>query len=277
MLTLGKTGLGTSRRPTVLRLVAALLALCGAVPAWAQKTGAPEGSVTAATIEFSVGGIDRRAIVVNAAPAGARRPAVIVLHGRMGNAEDMRTRTGFDLLARTHGFTAVYAEGTEFRNGWHAWNTGHLLRRQVKDADDIGYLDALIDRLIADHGADPARIFMTGGSNGGMMTFAYAVARPERLAAVAPVVASMFSCATTPKVPLPILIINGAKDEEVPLAGGMSGNPLVRGAQSEPFKPVREVVDFWVKSNRSVPEGRVVTDGSITTTTHDAGPGGDGS
>ena len=44
-----------------------------------------------------------------------------------------------------------------------------------------------------------------------------------------------------PKVPLPILIINGAKDEEVPLAGGMSASALVRAAQATQFKPVREV------------------------------------
>ena len=135
-------------------------------------------------------------------------------------------------------------------------------------------LDALIDRLIADHGADPARIFMTGGSNGGMMTFVYAVTRPERLAAVAPVVASMFSFDAMPRVPLPILIINGAKDEEVPLAGGMSGNALVRGAQATPFKPVREVVDFWVKANKSTPEGKSTSRGSVTTTTYTAQEGG---
>jgi polyhydroxybutyrate depolymerase len=84
----------------------------------------------------------------------------------------------------------VYAEGTAFGAGRHAWNTGHLLRRQVRDADDITYFDTLIDTIISDHGADPTRIYMTGASNGGMMTFVYAVARAERLAAIAPVVAS---------------------------------------------------------------------------------------
>ena len=46
----------------------------------------------------------------------------------------------------------VYPEGTDFGNKRHAWNTGFLLRRQVRDADDIAYLDTLIDRLIAEHG-----------------------------------------------------------------------------------------------------------------------------
>lgn len=227
-----------------------------------------------AAVSFRVGAAERRAFVTNRPTDGSRRPAVIVLHGGMGSATDMRARSGFDPLARTEGFMAVYGEGTEFNDGMRAWNTGYLLRRQVRDADDVAYLDTLIDVLVADHGADPRRIFLTGGSNGGMMTFAYAVKRPERLAAAATVVASMFSFDAAPDVPLPILIINGAQDEEVPLAGGMSGNPLVRAAQSAPFKPVRDVVAFWVEANGSDPEAVTVVDGTVTTATHAARPGG---
>jgi polyhydroxybutyrate depolymerase len=127
---------------------------------------------------------------------------------------------------------------------------------------------------VRDHGADPARISMTGGSNGGMMTFVYAVARPERLAAIAPVIASMFSFEKVPTVPLPALIINGAKDEEVPLEGGKSKNPLVSRAQATPFKPVADVVDFWVKANKSKTPGITKVDGIVTTTTYPAGEGG---
>ena len=258
-----------ARMPAARTAFAGLIVLVLAIiahPALAQATPGE--------IQLKVAGTDRTAIVVNPAPAGERRPAVIVLHGGMGSAADMRARSGFDPLARAEGFIAAYGEGTEFKDGMHAWNTGYLLRRQVRDADDVAYLDALIDRLVADHGADPARIFMTGGSNGGMMTFAYAVKRPERLAAAAPVVASMFTFETVPKVPLPILVINGAKDGEVPLAGGMSENPVVRNAQSAPFKPVREVVDFWVKANASDPDGKAAVDGTVTTTTHAARAGG---
>ena len=256
----------------IQRIVSVLLALLAFAPA-VRAQAAPQESET---VSFKVGDAERRAILVNAPKAGEKRPVVIILHGGMGSADDMRARSGFDGVAKANGFMAVYAEGTAFGaiEGRHAWNTGHLLRRQVREADDIAYFDGLIDRLIADHGADPARMFMTGGSNGGMMTFVYAATRPERLAAAAPVVASMFSFDVVPKVPLPILIINGAKDEEVPLAGGLSGNALVRAAQATPFKPVREVVDFWVKANRSTSDGAVRTDGSVTTTTYAAGESG---
>jgi len=238
-----------------------------AKPASVPKTASGE-------IKLRVHDTDRRAIFVNAPADGTKRPAVIVLHGGMGSAEQMRATSGFDAVAREEGFLVVYGHGTEFGEGRHAWNTGHLLRRQVRDADDIAYLDALIDAIVRDHGADPARIYMTGGSNGGMMTYVYAVARPERLAAIAPVIASMFSFEKVPSVPLPALIINGARDEEVPLKGGMSGNRLVSRAQATPFKPVAEVVDFWVRANKSTTVGVTKVDGTVTTTTYAAGEGG---
>lgn len=216
----------------------------------------------------------RRAIVVNAPADDSKRPAVIVLHGGMGNAAAMRANSGFDAVARANGFMVIYAEGTGFGNDRHAWNTGFLMRRLVQKADDIAYFDILIDRLVQDYGADSTRICMTGGSNGGMMTFVYATARPERLAAIAPVVASMFSFEQTPSVPLPILIINGARDAEVPLKGGMSENLLVRRAQEAPYKPLSEVVQFWVKANRSQATATVSTTGSVTTTRYPAGPDG---
>jgi polyhydroxybutyrate depolymerase len=211
---------------------------------------------------------ERRAIVVNASDDATRRPAVMVLHGGMGSAAQMRSTSGFDAVAKAHGFMVVYAEGTDFGGGRHAWNTGFLLRRQVKDADDIAYFDTLIDTIIRDHSADPKRIFMTGGSNGGMMTYVYAVTRAERLAAVAPVVASMFTFDVAPAVPLPILIINGAKDEEIPIEGGMSRNPLVRRAQESPYQPLNKVVQFWVRANNSEATPKTVTVGTATTSTY---------
>ena len=225
-------------------------------------------------IAFKVKQQDRRAVIVNSSTDGSKRPVVIALHGGQGSAEIMRGNSGFDPVAKANGFMVVYGEGTDFGGNRHAWNTGFLLRRQVRDADDIAYLDALIDKLISEHNADPTRIYMTGGSNGGMMAFVYAVARSERLAAVAPVVASMFTFDKKPSAPLPILIINGAKDEEVPIEGGMSRNTLVSRAQDAPYKPLKEVVQFWVEANKSQSPADISTKGTVTTTAYSAVAGG---
>lgn len=240
-----------------------------------QQTGpSPPSRKSDLEIQLEVKGKNRRAVVVHAPTDGSKRPAVLVLHGGMGSAAVMQANSGFDPVAKAKGFMVVYAEGTDFGGGRHAWNTGYLMRRMVQGADDIAYFDQLIDRLIDQHGADPNRIYMTGGSNGGMMTYVYAVQRPQKLAAIAPVVASMFSFDTKPATPLPILIINGAKDEEVPIEGGMSRNPIVRRGQQAPFKSIEEVAKFWISANASQAEPLVSVDGTVTTRRYEATEGG---
>lgn len=225
-------------------------------------------------ISVAVEGTQRRAVVVNDLGPGRTTPIVIVLHGGQGSAEAQRERSGFDGLAVSEGFTVVYPEGTEWAPGRHAWNTGFLLRRQVGQANDIAYLDALIDLLIRDHGADPRKIFMTGGSNGAMMTLVYATQRAERLAAIAPVVGAMFSFDAEPTRPLPIMLINGGQDNEVPSEGGFSRNPLVSRNQAAPYKPLAETVRFWTAANRSLTPPVITRNGSVTTSVYRAAPNG---
>lgn len=225
-------------------------------------------------ISVAVDGTQRRAVVVNDLGPGHNTPVIIVLHGGQGSADAQRERSGFDGLAVSEGFTVVYPEGTEWAPGRHAWNTGFLMRRQVGQANDIAYLDALIDLLIRDHGADPRKIFMTGGSNGAMMTLVYATQRAERLAAIAPVVGAMFSFNTKPGRPLPILLINGGQDNEVPSEGGFSRNPLVSRNQAAPYKPLAETVQFWTAANRSLIPPEITRNGSVTTSVYRAAPNG---
>jgi polyhydroxybutyrate depolymerase len=216
-------------------------------------------------LTFMVGTVKRRAILVNEQTGKSPWPAVIVLHGGNGNAEIQRKRTGFDEVAKKEKFTVIYAEGTSWRPGLHAWNTGYLLRRQVGEANDLDYFDTLLDLLIKDYRIDPQNIFMTGGSNGAMMTLVYAVNRAERLAGIAPVVGAMFSFDKKPSRPVPVLMINGKMDNEVPIEGGMSRNPLVRRGQLAPYKPLDETISFWVSINQSQEVPTIQTSGTVTT------------
>jgi polyhydroxybutyrate depolymerase len=230
----------------------------------------PASADDAREISLAIDGTPRRATLVNDFGKGGAVPVVIVLHGGQGSAADQRERTGFDGLAVAEGFTVVYPEGTEWAPGRHAWNTGYLMRRQVGQSNDIAYLDALIDILIRDHSADPRRIYMTGGSNGAMMTLVYATQRAERLAAIGPVVGAMFSFETQPSRPLPIMFINGGQDNEVPSEGGFSRNPLVARNQVAPYKPLAETVQFWVTVNGSLTPPVTTRTGSVTTSVYRA-------
>lgn len=246
-----------------LAILSLLMLLSGTQPAAAADIPATE-------LTFPVGGTKRRAILVNESPGPDLRPAVLVLHGGQGSAEQQRKATGFDKIAVAEGFAVIYAEGTSWGRNFHAWNTGYLQRQQVGEADDIGYFDTLIELLVKYHRIDPRRIYMTGGSNGGMMTFVYAVKRPEKLAAAAPVVGAMFTFDEKPSVPLPIMMINGKQDNEVPIRGGYSDNPLVRRAQEAPYQTLEDTVAFWVSANRSQETGYALTEGTVTTMTYPA-------
>src|SRR5690606_38028487 len=102
---------------------------------------------------------------------------------------------------------------------------GSAYRRGV---DDIGFLDALLDRLAvecaaAGHSIDPSRIYFSGHSNGAGMALRYAIARPERVASVG-IVAGNLSRRVAPVAPAPLVVpmmqIIGGADPFLPMRGG---------------------------------------------------------
>ena len=164
-----------------------------------------------------------------------------------------------------------------FSHDMCAWNTGHILREAVRDVDDVGFLTALIETLVRDHNADPGRIYMTGLSNGGMMAHIYAIRCAALIAAVAPICGAMFSTAERPKVSVPIMMICGAKDEYVPIEGGMSQAWHARSKQTTPMLPAEEALAFWTKVNnqpQAVPQ-MSTSHGGVVTTTRFAAPATD--
>jgi poly(3-hydroxybutyrate) depolymerase len=228
----------------------------------------PLAAQSAEILPLEVGEVTRAALLVNGGADRGLRPAVIVLHGGGGSAEAIRQASGFDGVAVDHDFVVVYGQGTEYADDRRAWNHGFLNREAVLAADDIAYLDALIDELIAGHEVDPQRVFLAGVSNGGMMALRYAVARADRLAGVASAAGAMFTLVDAPSRPVPILLIHGALDQEVPPEGGWSGTGLVRVTQLAPYQPLTDTVNFWVESNRSEFEPTLEEEGSLVTTLH---------
>lgn len=203
-------------------------------------------------VQLQVKNQKRKAFIVNSPTSSpALKPAIIILHGGGGSADSAIKQTRFDEIADQQGFIAAFAQGTEFRRGMYAWNTGFLLRDQVKGVNDIAYLDKLINTLVLQHGADPEKIYMVGCSNGAMMTFMYATKRAHKLAAIVPIVGAMFSFDDKPSNPLPVMVIGGAKDMTVPITGGYSKKRFVKKNQSAPYKSMRETVQFWANNNSS--------------------------
>lgn len=185
-------------------------------------------------------------------------PVVLVLHGGGGhpsNAEDM---SGMDALSDREGFLAVYPAGTgRFKRRLLTWNAGNCCGYALeKDVDDVGFLAALIGRLVKEGRADPARVYMTGMSNGAMMSFRFACERADLVAAIAPVAGTVAAPRCEPSRPVPVLMFNGKADRHVPFEGG-------------------EGTSSWAKRvDRSVAQSAALFEKAGSTVTVVAHPGG---
>jgi polyhydroxybutyrate depolymerase len=188
-------------------------------------------------------------------------PTVVVLHGRLGTAKQVRRHLAFDALADREGFHVVYPNGLD-----RSWNDGRPDAARIRPTgeappDDIGFLDALMDRLIAEGLADAKRITVTGPSNGGMMTLRVGCELTERVAAIAPLIANMpeeLGATCRPARPLPVLVMNGTEDELVPWTGG----PLAGKPEKGRVWSTERTVEFWRSHNgcRAQPETRRLPD-----------------
>ena len=175
-------------------------------------------------------------------------PLLIVLHGGGGTGEGMIELTDFNDYADEYGFAILYPDGIEKH-----WNDRREVNRKYingKEIDDVKFLTNLIDTLVFKYNIDSNRVFVTGISNGGAMSFYLALNAPEKFAGAAPVAISMPIHMINDDAnvsPIPMMIIFGDEDPLVPFNGGeISLWNIKRGK----VVPVKDAVDFWVKNNK---------------------------
>jgi len=207
--------------------------------------GQPAGTVSK-TLEF--GGRTRTYLVHP--PKGYERksplPLVLVLHGAIQGATNVERMSGMSAKADKESFLAVYPNGTSGSGLAPTWNAGACCGyAQMNKVDDVGFLRALIDRLEHDYPIDPKRIFATGISNGGMMSYRLACEMADRIAAIAPVEGAQ-DVECRPSGPVSILIFHGTADFLVPYNGGTT--PFQLGSKRSDAS-VPSTVSFWVKQD----------------------------
>jgi pimeloyl-ACP methyl ester carboxylesterase len=107
---------------------------------------------------------------------GKKVPLMIFNHGGADTPGNMANTTKLHKLAEEKGFILVFPWST---NKW-SWNMDMLDSMY----DDVTYMHALIDYMIAKYPVDPTRVYMSGFSNGSAMSQVFAMTNPERVAAV---------------------------------------------------------------------------------------------
>jgi polyhydroxybutyrate depolymerase len=114
-------------------------------------------------------------------------PVIMACHPGLSNAAQHAEVARWQIVGDTAGFISVYPNGMpSTANGntrlWNAYDQPST----VAEYDDVGFLNALLDRLIAQYSVDTCRIYMSGFSNGAMMTYRMACDFTQRFAAMAP-------------------------------------------------------------------------------------------
>ncbi len=146
-------------------------------------------------------------------------PVVMVFHGGGGNAEGAIRQTSMNETADKYGFIAVYPEGIGKK--FHTWNAnGCCGEAMKKNVDDSGYVSAMIDRLKTQYNIDEKRIYATGLSNGGMISYRLGCDLSDKIAAIAPVAAPMIEMPCNSKRAVPTIHFHGAKDSCAKYEGG---------------------------------------------------------
>lgn len=208
--------------------IVALAGALGVLFGYFVYTPAPQaprlsGALTHGTLES--GGLKRTYLTYVPRGLAKGAPLVVVMHGSGENGAQMRIETGyeFDRLADEKGFAVAYPNAYE--GYWNACGIVGGGSADGLDVDDVGFLGALVDKLIGEIGVDRARVFAVGSSRGGFMAFRLALEAPSRFRAVAAVSANVptpdnFKCKPAGHGTSSVMIMNGTDDPLVPFDGG---------------------------------------------------------
>ena len=205
--------------------------------------GAVGHAQTEVTATLVHNGLTREYVIYTPANLTPKAPVVFVLHGGGGNASQIQAHTDFDTVADQYGFIVVYPNGID-----GAWMDGREFREESHD--DVGFFAALIDQVIADYDVDPERVFVTGISNGGFMSFQLACRLSSRIAGISAVTATLANAiveSCQPEKPIAVLIMNGTDDPLVPYDGG---SVTVFGTQRGEILSTDDTVAFWTTFNQ---------------------------
>lgn len=162
-------------------------------------------------------------------------PLVFNLHGYGSNNTQQMAYGNFKPIADTANFLIVAPQGLNDGTGtshWNAqWGTG---------VNDVSFISDLIDSISLDYNINPDRVYSTGMSNGGFMSFTLAGELSNKIAAVASVTGTMSVIqvpANTVTRPVPVMQIHGTADPTVAYNG------------DQYFLSVDSVINYWVDHN----------------------------
>ena len=162
-------------------------------------------------------------------------PVFIIMHGDGGTGLGIKGYSGFDAVADSKTFLAIYPDAI---NG--NWNraadqvAGDACTGSMNTSDDVLFISDLIDYLCTTYQIDRNKVYATGHSAGGYMSYNLAIQLTDKIAAFAPVSGDL--CGDDPFIanklatnsPVAIYHVHGSADAEVGYPDP-DGNPVAWG------------------------------------------------
>lgn len=183
-------------------------------------------------------------------------PLVVALHGFGDHPRFIEQYSGLSRLSDKEKFIVVYPYGSQNKTTQKfSWNGGSCCGEALnKNIDDVMFINNLVDALSKKYNVDSKKVYLTGFSNGAILTYRIAAQSPEKFAAFAVVAGSIggktrtndpYYTIPSPKKPVPILIMHGKKDGSITYLGGQNE------AKNASFTSFAESTNFWLKNNKA--------------------------
>ena len=176
-------------------------------------------------------------------------PLMLNFHGFGGSASDYIREADMRSLAEAETFILIYPQGSSL-DGLPHWNACPLGGDNKSDADDFGFIEAIINEISSQYNLDMERIYAAGYSNGGMMAYGLANYKSDLVAEVASVSGVMLECIGSTSHPMPVLHLHGTSDGVLPY----NGNGY--------WSSVQNTLDYWINFNNTIITPTISNDNS---------------
>ncbi|TMQ28112.1 MAG: PHB depolymerase family esterase [Deltaproteobacteria bacterium] len=186
--------------PAVIPVVPPLLALAASLAGCAAPDAVLGGVTQAVTLTevtnfgSNPGALKMFTFVPSGLPSGA--PLVVVLHGCTESASSYSTETEWGNLAGRFGFAVVFAEQESANNSLSCFNWFQPSDTSRGQGEALS-IKQMVDNMKSTRGSDPARVFVTGISAGGIMTEVMMATYPDVFAGGAVMSGAPYACAAS--------------------------------------------------------------------------------
>jgi len=146
----------------------------------------------------------------------AARPYRLVFTWHPGGGTAQQTAGNYYGLQRLAANSTIFVSPEGIDNGWANTN-----------GRDLAFFDAMLARFEGELCIDQNRIFSTGFSYGGMMSFTLGCGRADVFRAIAPMSGALYSGCADGDAPVAMLGFHGTTDTVVPIANGRRARDVI--------------------------------------------------